>query len=120
MDKGKNIKLLNVTMVLVLLFAGQVSASFKSCFTRRAVGCIFKGDKFGCLMKCFTKCVLDEVSSGLKTCKFRCAIDNCGHFIKDFHIKDVDKIENCVKECESVECSILPEQLSWNGSELHR
>ncbi|KAI3455397.1 hypothetical protein Pfo_012060 [Paulownia fortunei] len=112
MDKGKNVQAITAVMVLMLIFAGQASASFKNCFAGCAIGCLFGGHKVICVFKCFAKCLLGVGSSELDYCKFDCAVDQCAHFVNDFNIEDVDKVDRCVNECEVGECSLLAQAMA--------
>ncbi|KAG8379911.1 hypothetical protein BUALT_Bualt07G0138400 [Buddleja alternifolia] len=107
MDKAQNVRAMTTVMMLMLLFAGHSSASFKGCFAGCAVNCLFRGHKILCLLECFPKCLLGVDSQGLDYCKLGCAVDQCAHFANEFNIEDVDKVDNCVNECEIRECGFL-------------
>ncbi|KAL2516536.1 protein TAP1 [Forsythia ovata] len=101
----KNVRTLTAIMLLVLLFAGQASASFKTCFEPCALACfIEKGNKVKCLLKCTIKCVvgINSTATGLDYCKLGCAIHQCARFVND-----VDKVDSCVNECEVGKCRLL-------------
>ena len=72
-----------VVLVLMLIFAGQACAttSFKECFAKCVLGCVFKLDKHVCLAECLGKCVLKkESNSSSQTCNYGCALDQCAKF----------------------------------------
>ncbi|KAL3633018.1 hypothetical protein CASFOL_026002 [Castilleja foliolosa] len=55
-NKGKNVQaIISVTMLLLLLFAGQATA-FDFCFANCAPKCLFDKNEFYCLLKCYTSC----------------------------------------------------------------
>ncbi|KAL6559863.1 hypothetical protein OROGR_004980 [Orobanche gracilis] len=92
--RGKNVCAVAVMItVLVLLHAGQASAScygdcLENCF---AAG----GERIKCLVKCISKCRKSDESPDLLANRSR----NCLRFGDD-----IDKVENCVNECESGKC----------------
>ena len=72
-----------VVLVLKLVFAGQASAttSFKKCFTKYVLGCVFKPDKLVCVAKCLAKCVINKESdSSSQVCNYGCAMDQWAHY----------------------------------------
>ena len=72
-----------VLLVLMLVFAGQASAttSFKKCFAKCVLGCVFSLDKPVCVAKCLAECVLNkEYDSSSQACNYGCAMDQCAKF----------------------------------------
>ncbi|KAK4428075.1 hypothetical protein Salat_1576500 [Sesamum alatum] len=129
MKDRKNFQTITQVMVIImLLFAGEASASFKHCFPGCAIGCLFGGHKLFCVLKCFAKCLVGEgSSSGFDYCKLGCAVDQCAHFEDDFKIEDVEKVNSCVNECEIGKCSLLAQEMasttstsSQNGAHHHQ
>ncbi|KAI3455396.1 hypothetical protein Pfo_012059, partial [Paulownia fortunei] len=82
MYQGKAIPRINmIIMVLMLLYAGQASASFKQCFVPCVIGCfLVPKDEFKCTFKCFAKCLTSPSSTSLDYCKLGCAADQCARF----------------------------------------
>ncbi|KAL0441567.1 UNVERIFIED_CONTAM: hypothetical protein Sradi_0095600 [Sesamum radiatum] len=128
MNDSKKFQAITQVMVLILLlFAGEASASFKHCFPGCAIDCLFGGHKLFCVVKCFAKCLIGEdSSSGFNYCKLGCAVDQCARFADDFKMEDVEKVNSCVDECEIGECSLLAQQMasttstsSKNGNGAH-
>ncbi|KAL3824340.1 hypothetical protein ACJIZ3_020369 [Penstemon smallii] len=125
MDKGKNVQSFSATtFVIVLLLAGQASASnsFKNCFPGCAVECLIGklSCTFECALKCLGKCLLGhENSLGLDYCKVGCAVDRCAHFANDFKVEDVDKVDECViKNCKNGHCRHLAQAMTLPTSPL--
>ncbi|KAL6568118.1 hypothetical protein OROHE_003802 [Orobanche hederae] len=121
MYKENNVQtIITATMVLVLLFAGQASASFDACFFGCLARCLlFKGRKMTCVLNCFQNCLFDRrpiLGLGFDRCKHSCAIDQCTRFITDdFKFEDVDKVVSCVSECDNQiadQCSLLDRTIS--------
>ncbi|KAL2458703.1 protein TAP1-like [Forsythia ovata] len=102
--EAKNVRTITAIMLLMLLLAGQASASFKTCFESCALGCFLAKDKSKCLLKCTIKCVvgINSTVTGLDYCKLGCAVYQCARFGND-----VDKVDSCVNECEVGKCSLL-------------
>ncbi|KAL2516538.1 protein TAP1-like [Forsythia ovata] len=102
--EAKNVRTITAIMLLMLLLAGQASASFKTCFESCALGCFLAKDKSKCLLKCTIKCVvgINSTATGLDYCKLGCAVHQCARFRND-----VDKVDSCVNECEVGKCSLL-------------
>ncbi|XP_011072296.1 protein TAP1 [Sesamum indicum] len=117
MNDNKNFQTITQVVVLMLLFAGEASASFKHCFPGCAISCLFGGHKLFCVVKCFAKCLTGEgFSSGFDYCKLGCAVDQCTPFADDFKMEDVEKVNRCVNECEIGECGLLPQQMASSSS----
>ncbi|KAL9156777.1 hypothetical protein ABFS82_09G101000 [Erythranthe guttata] len=115
---GRNVQAIAAGLMVLLLIAGQqqkASASllnFKFCFASCAVGCLFGDNKFGCVLKCFPKCLLgvrplNELDNELQNCTLGCALDRCAPLVYDFKIEDIDKVANCVDECDIGQCGYV-------------
>ncbi|KAL7099824.1 hypothetical protein ACP275_09G110300 [Erythranthe tilingii] len=99
MDQGKSVRAITVITVLVLLCAGQATASFRSCYSDCVADCFAAaGEVTSCLVKCLFKCRKVEITTD-DPCKFNCAINQCTRFVHD-----VDKVDDCMNKCETGSC----------------
>lgn len=116
--ESKNVRTNTLVMLLMLLLAGQASASFKSCFEPCAVGCFLGKDKFKCALKCLITCVIDFKSSnstatGLDYCKLGCAVHQCArfgsgtYFFLNFPLIYVCAMQNNTKHVTCIQYDLL-------------
>ncbi|PIM97067.1 hypothetical protein CDL12_30470 [Handroanthus impetiginosus] len=100
MDKGKTTVFITV---LIILCAGQVSASFKKCYGSCLEDCYAAaGERIACAVKCLFKCKKSEDPNGLDPRQLGCVADQCARFGNY-----VDKVEDCVNKFENSKCKPL-------------
>ncbi|KAL8043189.1 hypothetical protein ABFX02_09G102700 [Erythranthe guttata] len=97
MDRGKSVRTITAITVLMLLCAGQATAS---CYGDCLANCFNAGQTGTCFITCLFKCRKVELKNVDDPCKFNCAINRCSRFVSD-----VDKADDCMNKCETEECN---------------
>ncbi|KAL9156773.1 hypothetical protein ABFS82_09G100600 [Erythranthe guttata] len=96
MDHGRSVRAITAITLLVLLCAGQATAS---CYGDCLHNCFAEAKEVTvCLVSCIFKCRKVELADN--PCKFNCAINQCSRFGTD-----VAKADDCMNECETGECN---------------